>query len=195
MRTVILGLALCVTCLAVQTPKVEVVVPPSAAHPQDWLSPQIKTNPNPNNPGKPVGSLGDFVAPEVISRIVVDEYAGPPDDVRQYLVAMPTAAAQNFGTSLKLCKARFNANSGWVLGARLDWTSTSTVTFASGRTGKIAVATVVVSRANGPKEVFGLSDPPDCVGFDKVPVDSLYVSYIDPDGFSWAFAVPLQSKK
>ena len=67
------------------------------------------------------GSLAEFVAPEVISEIVVDQYAGPPDDVRRYLTAMPTVAAQYFGPSLELCKARYNTN--WVLGARLDWTS------------------------------------------------------------------------
>ncbi len=44
-------------------------------------------------------------------------------------------------------------------------------------------------------KVFGLSRAPDCVGLDKVPVDSLYVRYVDPDGYTWSFAVPLQRKK
>ena len=72
--------------------------------------------------------------------------------------------------------------------AALVWTSTSTVTFESGKSARLAVATVYVSKAPGPTV-------PGCFGFDKVPVDSLYVSYIDPDGYSWAFAVPLQRKK
>src|SRR5262249_54381215 len=135
----------------------------------------------------------EFVAPEVISKIVVDQYAGPADDVHRYLTAMPTATAQYFGPSLELCKPRRNPN--WVLGARLDWTSTSTVAFESGRSARLSVATVVVSRAAGPQKLFGLSDAPDCVGLDKVPVDSLYVSYVDPGGYSWSFAVPLQRKK
>src|SRR5712691_10638233 len=140
MRTVLLGLALCLICLAEPTPDVEVVVPPSAAHPQDWLHPQIRDNPSPDYRGKSGNSLAEFVAPEVISKIVVDQYAGPPDDVRRYLTAMPTAAAQYFGPSLELCEARPPTN-----GARLVWTSTSTVTFESGRRGRLAVATVVVS--------------------------------------------------
>lgn len=194
MRAVLFGLALCVTWLAEPIPDVEVVVPPSAAHPQDWLHPQLRENPKPDYRGKSAGSLAEFVAPEVISKLVVDQYAGPPDDVRRYLTAMPTAAAQYFGPSLELCEPRRSPN-GWVLGARLDWTSTSTVTFESGRSGRLAVATVVVSRAGGQKKTFGLSDAPDCVGLDKVPVDSLYVSYVDPEGYGWAFAVPLQGKK
>lgn len=101
MRTVLFGLALCVTCLAEPTPDVEVVVPPSAAHPQDWPHPQIRENPNPDYRGKPA-------------------------------------------------------------------------TFKSGRSGTLAVATVGVG-----KYFPGLSRAPGCVGFDKVPVDSLYVSYVD----------------
>jgi hypothetical protein len=187
-RTVLFGLALCVTCLAEATPDVEVVVPPSAAHPQEWLRPKIRDNPKPDYRDKSARSQVEFVAPEVISKIVVDQYAGPPDDVRRYLTALSTAAAQYFGPSLALCKAG------------LAWTSTSTVTFESGRSGRLAVATVFVVKATGgnpgfaPK-VFGLSRAPDCVGLDKVPVDSLYVSYVDPDGYSWFFAVPLQRKK
>jgi hypothetical protein len=194
MRTLLLGLGLCFTCLADPTPDVEVVVPPSAAHPQDWLHSQIRENPNPDYRDKPAGSLAEFVAPEVISKIVVDQYAGPPDDVRRYLTAMPTAAAQYFGPSLELC-----ARSG--IGAWLTWTSTSTVTFESGRSGTLAVAAVGVTKYGpdspflAPKKVFGLSRAPDCVGFDKVPVDTLYVSYVDPDGYRWSFAVPLQRKK
>ena len=79
-------------------------------------------------------------------------------------------------------------------GAALVWTSTSTITFESGKSGRLAVATVNVSKVPG-TNVFGLSPSPDCFGFDKVPVDSLYVRYIDPDGYTWAFAVPLQRKK
>jgi hypothetical protein len=202
MRTVLFGLALCVTCLAEPTTDVEVVVPPSAAHPQDWLRPQIRDNPKPDYRGKSAGSLAEFVAPEVISKIVVDQYAGPPDDVRRYLTALPTAAAQYFGSSLELCGARPNTNGSPTYGATLAWTSTSTLTFESGRSGGLAVATVVVSKYVGPNPVpsfvpkaFGLSRAPDCVGLDKVPVDSLYVSYVDPDGYSWSFAVPLQRKK
>jgi len=179
MRTILFGLSLCLTCLAQATPDLEVVVPPSAAHPQDWLHPQIRNNPNPDYRGKSAGSLAEFVAPEVISKIVVDQYAGPPEDVHSYLIAMPTAAAQYFGPSLELCKR----------GVRLVWTSTSTVTFESGKKGRLAVATVYASKALGP------TDAPDCIGLDKVAVDSLYVSYVDPDGYSWAFAVPLQRKK
>jgi hypothetical protein len=176
---------------------VEVVVPPSAAHPQDWLHPQIRENPKPDYLGKSAGSLAEFVEPEVISRIVVDQYAGPADDVRRYLTAMPGAAAQNFGLSLKLCAPPPRV-SGMppAVGARLDWTSTSTVTFESGRSGRLAVASVIVSKTPlFRSKVFGLSDAPGCIGFDKVPVDSLYVSYLDLDGYSWAFAIPLQTKK
>jgi hypothetical protein len=111
---------------------------------------------------------------------------------------MPTAAAGYFGPSLELCQARANLNGPSTNGAGLVWTSTSTVTFESGRTGKLAVATVIVSKAMGPSlvpKVFGLSRGPDCVGFDKVPLDSLYVRYVDPDGYTWSFAVPLQRKK
>jgi len=176
-----------------------VVVPPAAAHPQDWLRLQIRDNPKPDYRGKSAGSLAEFVAPDVISKIDADQYAGPPDDVRRYLTAMPTAAAQYFGPSLELCVARANPN-GPPNGAGLAFTSTSTITFESGRSGKLAVATVYVSRAAGPNpgfrpKVFGLSRTPDCIGLDKVPVDSLYVSYVDPDGYTWAFAVPLQRKK
>src|SRR5947207_322038 len=144
MRTVLFGLALCVT--AAGQPTQEVVVPLSAAHPQSWLTPQIRENPKPDYRGKPAGSLAEFVAPEVISKIVVDQYAGPPDDVRRYLTAMPTAAAQYFGPSLELCEAQFNPNGPKTNGAALIWTSTSTVTFESGRRGRIAVATVIVSK-------------------------------------------------
>ena len=182
MRTLLFGLALCVTSLG----QLAVVVPPSAAHPQDWLHPQIRQNPKPGSPGKSAGSLAEFIAPEVISKIVVDQYAGPPDDVRRYLTALPTAAAQYFGSSLELCRAGANPNQ--TNGAALVWTSKSTVTFESGKSARLAVATVYVSKAPGPTV-------PGCFGFDKVPVDSLYVSYIDPDGYSWAFAVPLQRKK
>ena len=194
MRTAVLGMALYVTCLAEPMPDVEVVVLPSAAHPQDWLRPQIRENPNPNYQGKSAGSLAEFVAPEVISKIVVDQYAGPADDVRRYLAALPTATAQYFGPSLELCEGRRPP----MNGARLAWTSTSTVTFESGRSGRLAVATVVVSNSPASSfapKVFGLSHAPDCVGLDKVPVDSLYVSYVDPDGHSWSFAVPLERKK
>jgi hypothetical protein len=189
MRTVLFGLALYVICLAQPTAAVEVVVPPSAAHPQDWLRPQIRMNPNPDYRGKPASSLAEFVAPEVISKIVVDQYAGPPDDVRRYLTDLPTAAAQYFGTSLLLCNGRANPK---TTGARLVWTSTSTVTFESGRSGRLAVATVGAGSFVGPGFV---SNAPDCVGPDKVPFDSLYVSYVDPDGYSWYFAAPLQRKK
>jgi hypothetical protein len=111
----------------------------------------------------------------VISKIVVDQYAGPPDDVLRYLTAMAGAPAQYFSTSLVLCET-------------LAWTSTSTVTFESGRSGRLAVATVYRSY---------LPSRPDstCVGSDKVPVDSLYVSYVDPAGYRWYFVVPLQRKK
>lgn len=166
--------------LAQQPPDVDVVVPDSAAHTQDWLRPRFRDNPNPNYQGKPVDSLADFAAPEVISRIVVDQFAGPSEDVRRYLVAMPVAAVKLFGPSLKICRAR------------LVWTSTSTVTFASGKTGRLAVASLAPA-GNSPQAV-GLSPalPPDCVGADKVGWDSLYVRYADPDGYSWYFAVPFQ---
>ena len=202
MRTVLFGLALWAACLAEPTPDVEpspdleIVVPPSAAHPQDWLHPQIRDNPNPDYRGKPAGSLAEFVAPEVISKILVDQYAGSPDDVRRYLAALPTAAAQYFGPSLELCERTPENDVGLV------WTSTSTVTFESGRSGRLAVATVIVYRASPdpfpgfvPRKAFGLSRAPGCVGLDKVPVDSLYVSHVDPDGYSWSFGVPLQRKK
>jgi hypothetical protein len=80
MQTVLFGLALCATCLAAPTLDVEVVVPAVAAHPQNWLDPQLRNNPDPDSRGKQAGSLAEFVAPEVISRIVVDQYAGPVDD-------------------------------------------------------------------------------------------------------------------
>ncbi len=190
MRTVLFGLALCTTCLAEPKPGIEVVVPPTAAHPQDWLHPQIHDNPKPDYRGKPPGSLAELVAPEVISKIVVDQHAGPHDDVRHYLTAMPTAAAEYFGPSLELCQAGTNANGLPASGAGLIWTSMSTVTFKSGRSGRLAVATVIVTKHAGPNFA-----PSKCVGFDKVPLDSLYVSYIDPDGYSWYFAIPLQRKK
>jgi len=191
MRTVLFGLALCLTGLAEPKPDVEVVVPPSAAHPQSWLRPQIPDNPRPSYQGDPVDSFAAFVAPEVISKIVVDQYAGPPDDVRRYLTALPTAAARYFGPSLVLCKARANPKGPNTTGAQLVWTSTSTVTFESGRSGRLAVATVGVSNF---VDSFG-PNAPACVGPDKIPFDSLYVSYVDPDGYSWYFAVPLQRKK
>jgi hypothetical protein len=201
MRTVLFGLALCVTGLAAPMLEVEVVILPSAFHPRDWLRPQFRDNPNPDYPVKPGSSLAEFVKPEVISKIVVDQYAGPDEDVRRYLTAMPTAAAEYFGPFLELCQWRRNLNGSPVYGARLAWTSTSTITFETGRSGRLAVASVVVSNVPKPPDgfslpkVFGLSDAPNCLGLDKVPVDSLYVSYIDPDGYSWAFAIPLQRKK
>jgi hypothetical protein len=189
MRAVLFGLALCVTCLAETKPDVEVVVPPSAAHPQDWLHPQIRNNPNPDYRGKQADSLAQFVAPEVISQIVVDQYAGPPDDVRRYLTALPTAAANYFGPSLVLCRPRPGTS-----GAALAWTSTSTVTFESGRSGRLAIATVYPG-TGGHFALPGTNDAPGCLGTDKLPFDSLYVSYVDPDGYSWYFAVPLQRNK
>src|SRR5262249_9062218 len=140
------------------------------------------------------------VSPDVISKIVVDQYAGPDDDVRRYLTAMPTTPAEYFGPSLELCRWRRNPGNGSpVYGAKLEWTSTSTIIFESGKSGRLAVATVGVSDVPKPVDfnlpkVFGLSDVPNCLGLDKVPVDSLYVSYVDPAGYSWAFAVPLQRK-
>jgi hypothetical protein len=134
-------------------------VPPLAAHPQDWLRPQMRANPKPGYSGNPVASLAEFIAPEVTSRIVVDQYAGSPDDVRRYLTALPTSAAQYFGPSLNLCAAENNNK----LGAALAFTSTSTVTFESGRSGRLAVATVFVFRG-------GHSSVPDRIGLDKVPV-------------------------
>jgi hypothetical protein len=104
----------------------EVVVPLSAAHPPDWLRPKLHDNPNPDYRGKLADSLAEFVAPEVISEIVVDQYAGAPDDVRRYLTAMPTATAQYFGPSLELCEPRPNPNGSVArhTGASLAWTST-----------------------------------------------------------------------
>jgi hypothetical protein len=168
---------------------VEVLVPPSAAHPQDWLRPQIRNNPKPDYRDKGARSLAEFVAPEVISKIVVDQYAGPADDVRRYLTGMPTAAAQYFGPSLLLCKPHPGTT-----GATLAWTSTSTVTFESGRSARLAVATVDPG-AIGHFAVPSPTEAAGCLGPDKVPFDSLYVSYVDPDGYSWYFAVPLQRKK
>jgi hypothetical protein len=140
MRTVFLGLAVCVTCLA--TPReVEIVVSPAAFHPQNWLRPHFRDNPNRDYRGKSAGSLEEFVSPEVISKIVVDQYAGPDDDVRRYLTAMPSAVVEYFGPFLELCQWRRNQpNRLPVYGARLEWTSTSTVTFESGRSGILAVA-------------------------------------------------------
>jgi hypothetical protein len=187
MRTVLPGLALCLICLSKPLPEVEVVVPASAAHPQSWLHPQIRNNPDPDYRSKQVRSLAEFVAPEVISKIVVDQYAGPADDVRRYLTALPTAAAQYFGPSLLLCKPGPGTS-----GAGLVWTSTSTVMFKSGRNGRLAVATVY-PEASSHFAVPSLTQPSGCAGPDKIPFDSLYVSYVDPDGHSWYFAVPLQS--
>jgi len=189
MRTILLGLALCLICLAKPMPDVDVVVPASAAHPQNWLRPQIRDNPDPNYRGKQAGSLAEFVAPEVISKIVVEQYAGPADDVRRYLTALPTAVAQYFGPSLQLCKPGQGTS-----GAALAWTSTSTVTFVSGKSGKLAIATVY-PWAHGHFAEPSLTEAPGCIGTDKVPFDSLYVSYVDPDGYSWYFAIPLQRKK
>ena len=202
MRKALLGLALCVTCVAAPMAEVEIVVPSSAFHPQNWLRPQFRENPKPDYRAKSAGSLAEFVSPEVISKIVVDQYAGRDDDVRRYLTAMPSAAAEYFGPSLELCQWRRNPNPNGspIYGARLEWTSTSAVVFESGRIGRLAVATVVVSNVPKPpggfnlSKVFGLSDAPNCLGLDKVAVDSLYVSYIDPDGYSWSFAIPLQKK-
>jgi hypothetical protein len=197
LRTVLFGLALCLACLAA-TQDLEVVVPPSVAHPQDWLRPQIRKNPKPGYQGKSAGSLAEFVAPEVISKIVVDQYAGPPDDVRRYLTAMPPPQPN---TSVHR----------WISARRAPIPTGPRRTppgspgpahppllSKSGRTGKLAVATVFVSKAMGSSfvpKVFGLSRAPDCVGLDEVPVDSLYVRYVDPDGYTWSFAVPLQRKK
>jgi hypothetical protein len=201
MGAILLGLALFVTGATAQTPRVDVVVPPSAAHPQDWLSPEIRDNPKPDYRGKSEGIMAELVAPEVISKIVVDQYAGSPEEVRSYLSALPATAVQYFGPSLKICQYP-KTRGPEAYGARLDWTSTSTITFESGRMAKLSVATVVVSRIKGPppvtliqRRVAGLSDGPDCAGLDKVPVDSLYVSYLDPDGYSWSFAVLLQGRK
>ncbi len=204
MRSVLFSLAVCFTCLGAPTPDPEVVVSPSAAHPQNWLDPPNRLkppfpdNPKPGYPGTSAGSLAEFVAPEVISKVVVAQYAGPADNVRRYLSAMPAAAAQYFGPSLELCAPP----AGSPTGAALAWTSTSTVIFESGRSARLAVATVYVSRymvANlpgfPPMKAFGLSRAAGCIGFEKVPIDSLYVSYVDPDGYSWSFAVPLQRKK
>jgi len=188
MRTVLFGLALCLTGLAESTPEVQVVVPPAAAHPQDWLHPQIRDNPKPDNRSKPANTLAEFVAPEVISKIVVDQYAGPADDVRRDLTRLPTAAAQYFGPSVALCKALPGKS-----GAALAWTSTSTVTFESGKSGRLGIATVHPGPA-GHFAVPSETSAPGCLGPDKVPYDSLYVRYVDPDGYSWYFAVPLQRK-
>jgi hypothetical protein len=98
--------------------------------------------------------LAELVASELISKIVVDQYAGPPDEARCYLTTLPTAAAQYFGPSLELCAAGANPNGPLTNGAGLAWTSTSAVTFESGRTGTLAVATVFVSKAMGPTLVF-----------------------------------------
>src|ERR1700678_3246289 len=166
MRTILFGLALCVTCLAEPMPDVEVVVPASAAHPQDWLRPQIRNNPNPDYRDKGTRSLAEVVAPEVISKIVVDQYAAPPDDVRRYPTGMPTAAAQYFGPSLLLCKPHPEAT-----GATLAWTSTSTITFESGRSGRLAVATVdpgAISHFAVPS----VTEAAGCLGPDKIPFDS-----------------------
>jgi hypothetical protein len=188
MRIVLPGLALCLICLAKPMPYVEVVVPASAAHPQSWLHPQIRDNPDLNYRGKQAASLAEFVAPEVITKIVVDQYAGPADDVRRYLTGLPTASAKYFGPSLLLCSPGPGTS-----GAAPIWTSTSTVTFESGRSGRLAVATVN-PWAKGHFALPSATGAPDCAGPDKVPFDSLYVSYVDPDGHSWYFAIPLQRK-
>jgi hypothetical protein len=184
-RAVLPALALFVTCLAQPAPEFEVVVPASAAHPQSWLSPRIRNNPKLDYRDKAADSFAQFVAPEVITGVVVDQYAGPPDDVRRYLTALPTAAAKYFGPSLVLCGPGRGTS-----GAALAWTSTSTVTFESGRSGRLAIATVFPVNYAVP----GRTEGPACLGPDKVPFDSLFVSYVDPDGYSWFFAVPLQRK-
>jgi len=189
MRLIFLILALFAINPAEPMQDVEVVVPPSAAHPQDWLHPQIRDNPKPDYQGKSTGSLAEFVVPEMISRIVVDQFAGPSDDVRRYLVGLPTASAQYFGPSLVLCKPRPSQS-----GAALAWTSTSTVTFESGRSGRLAIATVY-PRAVGHFAEPSPTEAPGCLGPDKVPFDSLYVRYVDPEGYSWYFTVPLKRKK
>jgi hypothetical protein len=189
MRTVLPGLALCLICLAETTPNVQVVIPPSAAHPQNWLHPQIRDNPKLDYLGKQADSLAEFVAPEVISKIVVDQYAGPVDDVRHYLTALPTAAAKYFGPSLLLCQPRAGTS-----GLALAWTSISTVTFESGRTGRLAIANVFPG-AVGHNALPSLAHAQNCIGPDQIPFDSLYVSYVDPDSYSWYFALPLQRKK
>ncbi len=115
-------------------------MPPSAAHPQDWLRPRIHENPKPGYQAKSVGSLAEFIAPEVISKIVVDQYAGPPDDVRRYLAALPTAAAQYFGPSLELCRTRANPRRGPRRIARASsGPAHPGVTFESGRVASCAV--------------------------------------------------------
>src|SRR5262249_22742307 len=106
MQAVLFGLALCVTYLAAPMLEVEIVVPPSAFHSQNLLRLQFRHNPKPGYRGKGSGSLAEFVSPEVISKIVVDQYAGPEDDVRRYLTAMPTAAAEHLGPALELCQSR-----------------------------------------------------------------------------------------
>ncbi len=163
MRTVLFGLAWCAAGLAGSRKDMQVVVPPCAAHPQDWLRPHIQNNPNSIYQGKSAGSLAEFVVPDVISKIVVDQYAGPPDDVRRYLTALPTAAARYFGPSLELCKA----GKGSPTGAALAWTSTSTITFESGRSGRLAVATVFVSRIPGPPPAFVPDQAPPVSGWTK----------------------------
>jgi hypothetical protein len=126
MRTLLLGLTLCVTCFA-ESADVEAVVPPSAAHPQDWLHPQFRSNPNPNYQGKTAGSLAEFVTSEVMSKIVVDQYAGPP--TMSAAISPPCPQPRpNTGLSLELCEPpNPNPKLSPPYGARLDWTSTSTV--------------------------------------------------------------------
>ena len=189
MRTVIVGLSLCAASLTQPAVDVEVVVPPSAAHPQGWLRPQLRDNPKPDYQSKGAESLAEFVAPEVISKIVVDQYAGSPDDVRRNLTDLPTAPAQYFGPSLVFCKPRPGMSSPEPV-----WTSTSTVTFESGRSGRLAIATL----HPGAVSHFAQRSPteaPGRFGPDKVPYDSLYVKYVDPEGYSWYFAAPFQRKK
>jgi hypothetical protein len=183
MRPGFLVLALCVTCWAEGSQGVEVVVPPSAAHPQDWLRLQIRDHPKPDDSGKPAGSFAEFLAPEVISKIAVDQYAGPSDDVRHYLSELPTAAAKYLGPSPVFCKPGPGTST-----IAISWTSSSTVTFESGRSGRLAVA-MVHPMGGGHFAVPTATPTPGCLGPDQVPYDGLYVRYVDPDGYSWYFAV------
>ena len=189
MRPVLLILALAVACLPEPTRDLEVVVPPSAAHPQGWLRPQLRDHPKPGYQSKGAESLAEFIAPEVISKIVVDQYAGPAEEVRHNLTDLPSAAVKYFGPSLVFCKPGPGMSSPEPV-----WTSTSILTFKSGRIGRLAIA----SLHPGTDGHFAQPSPTEgagCFGPDKVPYDSLYVRYVDPDGYSWYFAVPFQRKK
>ena len=211
MRTTLFGLTLCVAALA-QTapagrpaarPDVDVEVPPSARNvklqvnlPVDFPENPKPNTANSNQSGEPVASFAEFVAPEVISKIVADQWAYAPNDVRRDLAALPTSEAISFGPNPELCAP--GANSGERTGARLSWFSTSQITFESGRTGRLAVAWVNVARGRpqGPPPFYlGVGNSSDCLGPDKVPYGSLFVRYMDPDGYTWSFAVPLQRKQ